>query len=186
VISTSAGPCLLHTKQIRYRSLIRIECCPARLPASFSSLFPGGMRRSLMLSAALSWRSFFCAARYMSIPRRGAFSRFQTRSVVSSAKDWIALSCYRDALVTSNVSILAATGLGPRQAPRYAVSHTCHTQETMASHGHSQKARRVRPGQQPPHCRLPTGRQATKATWQAGDGALEHRLKDDSGADRTC
>jgi hypothetical protein len=106
VISTSAGPCSVHTKQIRYWSLTRIECCPARLPTSFSNLFPGGTRRSLRLPAALSWRSFFCAARCMSGPRRGALSRFQTRRVVSSAKDRITSPCYWRALVTSSVSML--------------------------------------------------------------------------------
>src|ERR1700727_976684 len=50
----------------------------------------------------------------MSGPRRGAFSRFQTRSVVSSAKDWITFQCYRQTLVTSGVSM---PGRGDRRAP---------------------------------------------------------------------
>jgi hypothetical protein len=63
-ISTSCASLPLQRKQIRHRSLIRMLCCPARLPRSFSSRFPGGTpqvreRHSRIQLAELAKRGAF-------------------------------------------------------------------------------------------------------------------------------
>jgi len=67
---------------MRHWSLIRMLCCPARLPASASSRFPGGTRRDIKSDAASIIHSFLKAVRWMSW---GSFRTTSRRKIFSAS-----------------------------------------------------------------------------------------------------
>ena len=74
---------------MRHWSLIRMLYCPLRFPFSFSSLFPGGIRRSSSASAASRIRSLRCAERKICLGSFRGIWPLNSLSVSESAKDLI-------------------------------------------------------------------------------------------------
>jgi hypothetical protein len=87
-----------------YWSFIRIEYCPARLPASFFKRLLGGTCKSISLDASLSMKSFRSrTVRMFAKHRHGCPSK--TAFVSLQAKDWITLDNVPLLCDTSSVSL---------------------------------------------------------------------------------
>ena len=84
-----ARPPSRQTKQIRHRSLTRIQRRPDRSPFNASNLFPGGTRRSLSARAGLRRRSFWSAVACISNGSLRPLRPDQISAVSPSAKLWI-------------------------------------------------------------------------------------------------